>query len=143
MAMDLWGREGIRLLAASAQRLQFSPAIDLFFGLQTEAAAGVAAGLGATALPGISKSARDGEGLRPQKPIQYNARGLSGDGHDRRSRQPVSGLSVSMFILAGMGLGAGIGYGIDVLTGTMPLFLILGMVAGLAIALYSIYMETR
>jgi F0F1-type ATP synthase assembly protein I len=80
---------------------------------------------------------------------QTEDRGASGD----PERQPPSGKgpgpqrqdpsSVAYTIMAGMMLGGGIGVGLDELMGTLPLFLALGMVAGLAFAVYVAYLRTR
>ena len=51
--------------------------------------------------------------------------------------------SVAYTIMAGMMLGGGIGVGLDELVGTLPLFLSLGMFAGLAFAVYVAYLRTR
>ena len=51
--------------------------------------------------------------------------------------------SVAYTIMAGMMLGGGIGVGLDELMGTLPLFLALGMVAGLAFAVYVAYLRMR
>jgi len=50
---------------------------------------------------------------------------------------------VAYTIMAGMMLGGGIGVGLDELLGTLPLFLAIGMVAGLAFAVYVAYLRTR
>jgi F0F1-type ATP synthase assembly protein I len=51
--------------------------------------------------------------------------------------------SVAYTIMAGMMLGGGIGVGLDELLGTLPLFLALGMIGGLAFAVYVAYLRTR
>jgi F0F1-type ATP synthase assembly protein I len=51
--------------------------------------------------------------------------------------------SVAYTIMAGMMLGGGIGVGLDELVGTLPLFLALGMIAGLAFAVYAAYLRSR
>jgi hypothetical protein len=52
-------------------------------------------------------------------------------------------VAVTGQILAGMALGAGVGFGIDWLTGLVPLLTIIGMCAGLGFSLYAIYLEMR
>jgi F0F1-type ATP synthase assembly protein I len=51
--------------------------------------------------------------------------------------------SVAYTVMAGMMLGGGIGVGLDELLGTLPLFLAVGMVAGLAFAVYVAYLRMR
>lgn len=46
-------------------------------------------------------------------------------------------------LLAGVAVGLGIGYVIDRLAKTSPLFIILGVFVGFAAALYAIFLETR
>jgi F0F1-type ATP synthase assembly protein I len=80
---------------------------------------------------------------------QPNNRDVAGRPEQQRSpgqqpgpqRQDPS--SVAYTIMAGMMLGGGIGVGLDELIGTLPLFLALGMVAGLAFAVYVAYLRTR
>jgi len=50
---------------------------------------------------------------------------------------------VALLILAGVTLGFGFGFGIDWLIGTTPLFTVVGVFAGFALALYALYLETR
>jgi len=61
----------------------------------------------------------------------------------RRSEPRVRGESIALLVLAGIALGGGLGYLVDWLAGTLPLFLIIGIFAGFALALYAIYLETR
>ena len=85
--------------------------------------------------------------LRRENPVDYNARGVEpakrafGVASPRRPR--VSGVAVTGQILAGMALGAGVGFGIDWVSGLVPLFTIVGMCAGLGFSLYAIYLEMR
>ena len=85
--------------------------------------------------------------LRRENPVDYNARGVQpakrafGVASPPRSR--VSGVAVTGQILAGMALGAGVGFGIDWVSGLVPLFTIVGMCAGLGFSLYAIYLEMR
>jgi F0F1-type ATP synthase assembly protein I len=85
--------------------------------------------------------------LRHENPVQYNARGVEPakrvPGAVSTPRSRVSGVAVTGQILAGMALGAGVGFGIDWLAGLAPLFTIVGMCAGLGFSLYAIYLETR
>jgi F0F1-type ATP synthase assembly protein I len=46
-------------------------------------------------------------------------------------------------LLAGVAVGLGVGYVIDRLAKTSPLFLILGVFVGFAAALYAVFLETR
>lgn len=46
-------------------------------------------------------------------------------------------------LLAGVGVGLGVGYVIDRLAKTSPLFIILGVFVGFAVALYAVFLETR
>ncbi len=46
-------------------------------------------------------------------------------------------------LLAGIGLGALVGWGLDKLIGTSPVLLIVCIFAGFALALYAIYLESR
>ena len=46
-------------------------------------------------------------------------------------------------LLAGIAVGLLIGYGLDRLLHTTPIFMILGVFAGFGIALYAIYLETK
>jgi F0F1-type ATP synthase assembly protein I len=85
--------------------------------------------------------------LRRKNPVQYNARGVEPakrvPGAVNTPRSRASGVAVTGQILAGMALGAGVGFGIDWLAGLMPLLTIIGMCAGLGLSLYAIYLETR
>jgi F0F1-type ATP synthase assembly protein I len=61
----------------------------------------------------------------------------------RDSGSPVGGESIALLILAGVAVGGGVGYGIDRFTGVFPLFTVVGVFAGFALALYAVFIETR
>ena len=61
---------------------------------------------------------------------------------ERRKRQ-AQGESIAFMLLAGVAVGLGLGYVIDRLAKTSPLFLVLGVFVGFAAALYAVYLETR
>jgi F0F1-type ATP synthase assembly protein I len=61
-----------------------------------------------------------------------------GDGGKRHAAE-----SLAYTIMGGVALGAGIGVGLDLLLGTLPVFLAIGMFAGLAFALYVTYLRVR
>jgi len=66
------------------------------------------------------------------------------DAQDPSSRSSsVSGESIAFMMLAGIALGVALGAGIDWLVRTSPLFLVIGVFAGLGIALYAVYIETK
>lgn len=46
-------------------------------------------------------------------------------------------------LLAGVIVGLGVGYVLDRLADTAPLFIILGVFIGFAAALYAVYLETK
>jgi F0F1-type ATP synthase assembly protein I len=50
---------------------------------------------------------------------------------------------LAYFIMAGMALGGGIGFGLDKLLGTLPVLMAVGMFAGLAFSLYVAYIRLR
>ena len=58
-------------------------------------------------------------------------------------RSPASAESVAFLLLAGVAVGLGSGAGVDWLLGTFPLFAVIGVFAGFALALYAVYMETK
>ena len=64
-----------------------------------------------------------------------------GDGGKRRSS--TSAESVAFLLLGGVVTGLGVGAGIDWLVRTFPLFTVIGVFAGFALALYAIYLETK
>jgi len=51
--------------------------------------------------------------------------------------------SVAFLLLAGVAVGLGFGAGVDWLLGTFPLFVVIGVFAGFALALYAVYLETK
>jgi len=51
--------------------------------------------------------------------------------------------SVAFLLLGGIVTGLGVGAGIDWLVRTFPLFTVIGVFAGFALALYAIYLETK
>ena len=60
-----------------------------------------------------------------------------------RGDSQLSGEYIAFLLLAGLALGGGLGYLIDWLAGTRPLFLVIGVFAGFGLALYALYLETR
>ena len=46
-------------------------------------------------------------------------------------------------LLGGVVMGLGVGAGIDWVVKTFPLFTVIGVFAGFALALYAIYVETK
>ena len=58
-------------------------------------------------------------------------------------RSPASAESVAFLLLAGIAVGLGFGAGVDWLFGTFPLFVVIGVFAGFALALYAVYLETK
>ena len=46
-------------------------------------------------------------------------------------------------LLAGVAVGLGVGAGIDYAVDLFPLFTVIGVFAGFALALYAIYLETK
>lgn len=61
----------------------------------------------------------------------------------RRDPSQPGGESIAFMLLAGIGLGALVGWGLDKLIGTSPVLLIVCIFAGFALALYAIYLESR
>jgi F0F1-type ATP synthase assembly protein I len=51
--------------------------------------------------------------------------------------------SVAFLLLGGVVTGLGVGAGVDWLVKTFPLFTVIGVFAGFALALYAIYLETK
>ena len=64
-----------------------------------------------------------------------------GDGGKRRSS--TSAESVAFLLLGGVVTGLAVGAGIDWLVRTFPLFTVIGVFAGFALALYAVYLETK
>ena len=64
----------------------------------------------------------------------------------RRSPQrksPAQAETIAFMLLAGVGLGLGVGYVIDRLAHTLPWFTSIGVFVGFGVALYAVYLETR
>ena len=51
--------------------------------------------------------------------------------------------TVAFLLLGGVVTGLGVGAGIDWVVKTFPLFTVIGVFAGFALALYAIYLETK
>jgi F0F1-type ATP synthase assembly protein I len=88
----------------------------------------------------------DDDHLLAQKRAQYTApgpkppeRGSTGVPGGQFQR----GETIAFMLLAGVALGALIGWGIDKLIGTFPAFMIVGVFAGFGLALYAVFIETR
>jgi len=62
---------------------------------------------------------------------------------DDRRHTPASAESVAFLLLAGVAVGLGFGAGVDWLFGTFPVFVVVGVFAGFALALYAVYLETK
>ena len=62
---------------------------------------------------------------------------------DDKKGSSTSAESVAFLLLGGVVTGLGVGAGIDWLVGTFPLFTVIGVFAGFALALYAIYLETK
>ena len=73
--------------------------------------------------------------MTPQHPEDGNKKG--------QPRSAASAESVAFLLLAGIAVGLGFGAGIDWLFGTFPLFVVIGVFAGFALALYAVYLETK
>ncbi len=58
-------------------------------------------------------------------------------------RGSASAESIAFMLLAGVAVGLGVGAGLDWLVGVFPLFTVIGVFAGFALALYAIYLETK
>ena len=61
----------------------------------------------------------------------------------KKQDSPASAESVAFLLLGGVVTGLGVGAGIDWLVKTFPLFTVIGVFAGFALALYAIYLETK
>jgi F0F1-type ATP synthase assembly protein I len=46
-------------------------------------------------------------------------------------------------MLAGIAVGVAVGYGVDWLVKTFPLFTVVGVFAGFGLALYAVFLETK
>jgi len=62
---------------------------------------------------------------------------------DDKKGSSTSAESVAFLLLGGVVTGLGVGAGIDWLVKTFPLFTVVGVFAGFALALYAIYLETK
>jgi F0F1-type ATP synthase assembly protein I len=65
------------------------------------------------------------------------------EGEGKRRDSSASAESIAFLLLAGIVAGGGIGAGLDWLVKTFPLFMIIGVFAGFALALYAVYLETK
>jgi ATP synthase protein I len=54
-----------------------------------------------------------------------------------------SGETIALMLLAGIAVGLLVGYGLDRLLHTTPVFIMIGVFAGFALALYAVYLETK
>lgn len=90
-------------------------------------------------------AAGDDERLLPAKGVRYTPPGPEPPGQRRPTagRRLDKGETVAFMLLAGIGLGAGIGYGIDRLVGTFPALMVVGVFLGFGIALYAVFLEAR
>lgn len=62
---------------------------------------------------------------------------------DDRRHPPASAESVAFLLLAGVAVGLGFGAGVDWVFGTFPVFVVVGVFVGFALALYAVYLETK
>jgi F0F1-type ATP synthase assembly protein I len=62
---------------------------------------------------------------------------------ERSGTSRPGGESLAYFIVAGIALGFGLGFGLDKLLGTFPILAAVGMFAGLAFAVYVVYLRMR
>jgi F0F1-type ATP synthase assembly protein I len=67
----------------------------------------------------------------------------SGQGRRPEDHSSTSVETVAFLLLAGVAVGGGVGLLVDWLAGTLPLFLVIGVFAGFALALYALYLETK
>ncbi len=58
-------------------------------------------------------------------------------------RSQASAESIAFLLLAGVAVGLGVGAALDWVTDLFPLFTVIGVFAGFALALYAIYLETK
>jgi len=65
-----------------------------------------------------------------------------GDGPGGK-RSKASAESIAFLLLAGVAVGLGVGAGLDWVLDVFPLFTVIGVFAGFALALYAIYLETK
>ena len=73
--------------------------------------------------------------MTPQHPEDGNKKGPQ--------RSAASAESVAFLLLAGVAVGLGFGAGIDWVFDTFPVFVVIGVFVGFALALYAIYLETK
>jgi len=86
------------------------------------------------------------EHLWPRKSVRYTRRGP-----ESQTQRPGGssggrldkGETIAFMLLAGIGLGSGIGYGLDRLVGSFPALMVVGVFVGFGIALYGVFLETR
>ena len=64
------------------------------------------------------------------------------EGEHRRT-SPLGGEAIAFLVLAGVAMGLGVGYLLDWLIGTLPLFTIIGVFAGFGLGLYAVYLDTK
>jgi len=84
--------------------------------------------------------------LWPGKSVRYTRRGPESQTQrpgGSSGRRLDKGETVAFMLLAGIGLGSGIGYGLDRLVGSFPAFMVIGVFVGFGIALYGVFLETR
>ena len=62
---------------------------------------------------------------------------------DDKRGSSASAETVAFLLLGGVVTGLGVGAGIDWVVKTFPLFTVIGVFAGFALALYAIYLETK
>jgi F0F1-type ATP synthase assembly protein I len=62
---------------------------------------------------------------------------------DDKKGSSTSAESVAFLLLGGVVTGLAVGAGSDWLVNTFPLFTVIGVFAGFALALYAIYLETK
>jgi F0F1-type ATP synthase assembly protein I len=65
------------------------------------------------------------------------------DKPESASQGTTSAESVAFMVLAGIAVGLGVGAGLDWLVHLFPLFTVIGVFVGFALALYAIYLETK
>ena len=63
--------------------------------------------------------------------------------NDDKRGSSTSAETVAFLLLGGVVTGLGVGAGIDWVVKTFPLFTVIGVFAGFALALYAIYLETK
>lgn len=74
--------------------------------------------------------------VRREKPGQRGSGGGS-------KKSPAQGESIAFMMLAGIAVGVAVGYGVDWLVKTFPLFTVVGVFAGFGLALYAVFLETK